>query len=315
MTRRPTSRGVSLVATSSLLALMLLVPAGASAAIPTLNKYSYPAPATISAGGRGAVIFGITNNDKSTVSQLYLVNVEITGGSIVGSIVGLYPSQGTCAATTCSLGQLKPRKDATVTVVFDASAGASSVNVTGIFNTTGLGSGGGDQSHGDQWPVAQSVATSTDSQDFGGRFVDSSNDIVVQNLQAVGTTNPQATKVIAPQTMVGVSVEDGGTAACPATITCFGQASVIEVAGGATFPGGFRVVITMDSSELASGVNAKSIKIYHAWDGGSENISLRCSFANGLPKSMPCLNAVKVNGNDLQVTIWTTHNGIMRGNA
>ncbi|MBI2777011.1 MAG: hypothetical protein HYX57_07085 [Chloroflexi bacterium] len=310
MTRRPTSRGVSLVASTALLALTLLVPAGASAAIPDLIRSSAPAPATISAGGRGAVIFGIYNNDKSTVSQLYLVNVAITGGSIVG----LYPSQGTCAAT-CSLGQLKPRKAATVTVVFDASAGASSVNVTGIFNTTGLGSGGGDQSHGDDWPVAQSVATSSDSQDFGGRFVDAANDVVVQNLQAVGTTNPQATKVIAPQTMVGVSVEDGGTATCPATITCFGEASVIEVAGGATFPGGFRVVITMDSSELPSGVNAKNIKIYHAWDGGSENIFLRCSFANGLPKSMPCLNAVKVNGNDLQVTIWTTHNGIMRGNA
>ncbi|MEO7663946.1 MAG: hypothetical protein ABIV26_02395, partial [Candidatus Limnocylindrales bacterium] len=227
----------------------------------------------------------------------------------------LYPSQGTCAATSCTLGQLKPRNDATVILVFDALPAAASVDLAGRFNTTGLGSGSGDSSHGDQWDVAQGVSTSTEAQDFSGRFVDIGGNVTVQNLQAVGTTNPQATKVIAPRTMVGVSVEDGGTASCPATIACFGNASVIEVAGGATFAGGFQVVITMDGSELASGVNAKSIKIYHAWDGGSENISLRCAFLNGAPKTMPCLTATKVNGNDLQVTIWTTHNGIMRGNA
>jgi len=27
---------------------------------------------------------------------------------------------------------------------------------------------------------------------------------------------------------------------------------------------------------------------------------------------MPCLNAVKVNGSDIQVTIWTRHNGFMK---
>ena len=311
MIRRPTLRGISLVATSSLLALMLIGPASTLAATPILTQTSSPAPTTIVDGGRGAVIFSIHNGDKSTVSQLFLVDIVVTGGTFVTAV----PSQGTCT-DTCALGQLKPKKDAAVVVVFDATAGVSAVNVTATFNTTGLGSStGGDSSHGDQWKVAQAVAISTDGQDFDGRFIDDALNVVVQNNQSVGTGNKQATKIIAPKTLIGVSAQDGPltpAVTCPATITCFGETSVIEVAGGATFPGGFQVVITMDGSELASGVNAKSVKIYHVWDGGSETINTRCTFTNGLPKSMPCLNAVKVGSNVLQVTIWTTHNGFMK---
>ena len=316
MIRRPTLRGLSLIATSSLLALMLLVPT-TNAAIPALIPTTAAAPATISDGGQGAVIFSIYNNDTSTVSQLFLVNVTVPGGSFVKA----YPTQGSCDATGyCTLGQLKPRKTATVIVVFNANAGVASLDVAGTFNTTGLGtSTGGDNSHGDAWPVDQLVATSSDAQDFSGRFIDAGGNVIVQNLQTVGTGNPQATKIIAPKTLIGVSAEDGfltDPLTCPSTIPCFGETSAIEVAGGATFPGGFQVVITIDGSLIPSGVNAKNVKIYHTWDspapGGSEVISTRCSFTNGLPKSMPCLTAQKVNGTDIQITIWSTHNGFMK---
>ena len=320
MIRRPTLRGISLIATSSLVALMLLVPT-TSAATPALIQTQAPAPATISDGGQGAVIFSIYNNDTSTVSQLYLVSVTVTGGTFVKA----YPSQGTCGTTLqpdplCTLGQLKPRKTATVIIVFNATPGVGTVTVAGTFNTTGLGtSSGGDNSHGDAWPVSQAVGTSPDAQDFSGRFIDAGGNTIVLDNQSVGSGNLQATKIIAPKTLIGVSAEDGPSAqpvTCPSTLTCFGETSAIEVAGGASFPGGFQVVITIDGSAIPSGINAKNVQIYHTWDspapGGSEIISARCTFTNGLPKSMPCLNAVKVNGQDLQITIWTTHNGFMK---
>ena len=313
--RPVTKRGVGFVVAGSLLAVLLLVPAGVSAAIPTLVPSHAPAPATISDGGRGAVVFGIVNNDRSTVSQLFLVDIVVTGGTFVAA----YPSQGTCLAT-CTLGQLKPTKSASVIVVFDATPGATTVTVTGAFNTTGLGSGSGDASHGDTWPVSQGVATSTDAQNFAGRFIDGANLIVLDDQAINDTTNKHATKVVAPKTFIGVTVSDGSVIAQPCTgllFDCsqlFGETSVISVADGGTFATGFKVIISFDGSEIV-GANANTLKIYHTYAGGAEVISTRCSFAPGstTPKSLPCLTVAKGDGKDLVATIWTTHNGQMRG--
>ncbi|TAK01948.1 MAG: hypothetical protein EPO36_03765 [Chloroflexota bacterium] len=319
MIRRPTHRRVSYLATISLVALALLVPAGASAATPDLSPIQYGAPATVSVDStQGAVVLGVRNDGKSTVSQLFLVEVTILGGSITA----MYPSQPSCAEdfSSCTLGQLKPKKEATVIVVFDFDAGSTSATVSGTFNTTGT-AGDNDQSHGDSWQVSATVTQSADAQDFAGRFIDLDGNPLVANDQVINDdTNPHATKVIAPQTLIGVTVEDGAVVAqpCdPTKVACaklFGETSSISVALGGTFAGGFQIVIGFDGSELPGGVNANSIKIYHTYTGGSEVISQKCQFApnSTTPKSMPCLTASK-DGPDLWVTIWTTHNGVMRG--
>ncbi|MEW5990352.1 MAG: hypothetical protein AB1736_03270 [Chloroflexota bacterium] len=319
MIRRPSGRGVSLLATSTLLALMLLVPAGTSAATPGLVQFSYPAPATVAEGELAAVVFGVTNSGKSTVSQLFLDDVFYDGGTFLKA----YPSQGSCTAdgTSCTFGQLKPKKSASVILVITPTSAA--VSVTGTFNTTGLGSGSDDASHGDQWDVAASVSVSSDTQDVGGRFIDLDGNLLVQNSQELSDTNPHSTRVVAPQTLIGVSVEDGtvvvqcgeeGYPACPSG-TLFGETSIIHVAQGGAFPDGFQVVIGFDRSEIV-GANANSLTIYHTYgDGESEVIDTKCSFAKGssTPKSLPCLTVENIGGGDLQATIWTTHNGVMRG--
>jgi Domain of unknown function DUF11 len=312
--RRPTKRGVSYAVASSLLAVMLLVPAGASAATPALTEIQYSAPSTVGVGELGAVVLGVSNGGKSTVSQLFLDDVVITGGTFFRA----YPSQGSCVGTDCSLGQLKPKKSATVIIVVTPTSG--SVSVTGTFNTTGLGSGSNDESHGDAWIVSANITVSGDVQDVAGRFIDQDGNLIVQNSQALGDTNPHSTKVVAPQTLIGVSVEDGVTVAqdCdPAKVACanlFGETSVINVAQGGTFTGGFQILIGFDSSEVV-GANQNSLKIYHTYgDGQWEVIDTKCTFARGatVPKSLPCLTVTK-SGPDLFATIWTTHNGVMRG--
>jgi hypothetical protein len=311
--RRPTLRGISLVATSSLLALMLIGPASTLAATPNLTQYGIPAPATVSANATGAIILGIHNGDSSTVSQLFLTGASITGD---GTFTLANPSQGTCTGTSCTLGQLKPGHDITVALVYTAGSVVGTVTGSGTFNTTGT-AGTGDNSHGDSWFASAQASVSTDTLNFGGRYINNGN-LVVQDNQSVNKdTNRQATKVVAPGNLIGVSVSDGGTqGTCPATLTCFGETSAIEVAAGASFPGGFQVIITLDSSEIPGGVTTRNVRVYHTWvdapTPGSETISARCSFTNGLPNSMPCLNAVKVNGNDIEITIWTTHNGFMK---
>ena len=321
MFRRPTKRGVSYAVASSLLAIMLLGPAGAGAATPGLVEFDYAAPATVAEGELAAVVFGVTNDGKSTVSQLFLDDIVIDGGTFFRA----YPSQGTCAGdgTACTFGQLKPKKSASVTIVITPDVSATSVNVSGTFNTTGLGSGSDDQSHGDQWDVSAEVIVSNDAQDVAGRFIDQDGNLLVENSQALSDTNPHSTKVFAPQTLIGVSVEDGNP-----TITeeqecflteeecanLFGETSAIYVAQGGTFPGGFVILISFHRSEIV-GANANTLTIYHTYDDTYEIIDTKCSFApnSSVPKSLPCLTVDKLGGGSLQASVWTTHNGVMRG--
>ena len=314
MIRRPTLRGISLVATSSLLALLVISPASTLAATPNLTAYATAQPALVSAGGAGGFIVGIHNGDSSTVSQLYMT------GTFDGGAFTATPSQGTCTGLACSFGQLKPGKDVTVIVQYTAATADGVVaTITVDFNTTGLGSSsGGDSSHGDHWAAFASSTTTTDTLNDAGTFLAGTNRDVHNNLAVNSTSNHQSTRVIAPKTLIGVSVSDGTAvdpATCPAPLVCFAEESYVEVAAGADFSGGFQVIITIDGSLLAKGVNASNVKIYHTWGSNpvlSEVISTRCSFSNGLPTTtLPCLNAAKVGGN-LQITIWTRHNGFMK---
>lgn len=318
MNIRSIRRGASILAATALLGLALAGPGLVGAAVPSTSSAATAVPAVVLNGARGAFVATLTNTDSSTISQLYLTGT-VTGTGV--TFVAAYPSQGTCSATviSCSFGQLKPTKTASVTIVYQTTAATGDVEGKFTFSTTGLGSGGDDASHGDSWPVSASATTSVDP-DFGGRYIDDNN-LVVQNNQSVNdTTNPHATKVVAPKSFIGVTVEDGlvvSQACPPAPAICtnlFGETSIVSVANGGTFEGGFRIVITFDKSELV-GVNANTLKIWHTYSNGSELIGSKCTFASGssTPSNMPCLIVKKLPGGDLQVTIWTTHNGVLRG--
>lgn len=319
MIRRPTLRGISLVATSSLLALMLIGPASTLAATPSVTVTGTgPDPATVSYGEPVAYSTALTNNSSSTLS-LSLTTTDQTLAVLAATGTG-----GTCKSTSplsCSFKNVKPGATVSAAVVLRAPTSGASFDAQFKWYTSGVAGDQGGNSHGDFFyyphgalPTAGLPLTtnlSSDTLNFQGRYVLTSTQQSVANSQAVGSANPQATKVVAPSTLIGVTVQDGSTTGADCA-TCFGEVSTIYVAGGATFSGGFRVILTLDSSEIPSGVNANNVKVYHEWDGGSELISARCTFTAGLPDSMACLNAVKLSGNDLQITIWTTHNGFMK---
>lgn len=323
MIRRPKSRGISLIASSSLVALMLLVPAGATAATPTvILNGTGPNPATVSLGEPAAFSTSLKNNDTSNIS----LKLTTTDPSLV--VLAATATGGTCQQTTplsCTFKNVKPQVTVSAAVVLQAPAAGTSFNAQLKWDTTGISNDKGGNSHGDSFyfpnsgvptvGVPLTVPLNSDATNYRSRYVLTTTQQTVQNDQAVGSANKQATRVVAPSTLIGVTVSDG--TAGDACTGCFGEASVVEVAGGAPFSGGFQVIITFDSSEIPSGVNANNINVYHTWTGdpapGFETISTRCSFSGGLPTSMPCLTAKKVNGNDLQVTIWTTHNGVIHG--
>ena len=328
---------------AALLALALIGPIGASAAVPILTPTWSVIPTTVHDGDYVAFRGAITNDDTSTVSQLYLV--ELTRDPNL-TLVSISTSQGTCDTTTdpnhfkCTLGQLKPHKTAKVTAVYLTALVASpatqyTASGSWEFNTTGLGSGGGDNSHGDSWPSESALTVNvTNDGDFGGRYVLTNNDKIVENSQALNNLNPHSTRAFSPVVGIGVTVEDIDCTQLPIDPICgtltggFGQISRVNVNDGldvgglpGTNPTLLHFYIQFDSSEILQGVNAGNVIINHTYvpevagDSGFESITARCTFAKKatIPIKAPCISPKNLSGGDLGVDIWTFHNGGFKG--
>jgi hypothetical protein len=214
----------------------------------------------------------------------------------------------------CSLGSLRKGKTATVVVAFATPTIGTSFSVNFEWNTTGLGSGSGDSSHGDALPRTGTTSLNADA-DFAGSFLASPTQIF--NTQAVSSSNPHSTLVIPKEPKVAVTVADGDQVTTVLNCTgCFGETSQIQVGNGGPFgSGAFTIIIRMDASELPSGVNANNLDFYHVYPTGNETVTDSCNFAsqNPIPKNIPCLTVTNLGGGDLQAVIWTEFNGVLRG--
>ena len=245
-----------------------------SAATPNLTPKWTVIPTTVADGDYVAFRGEITNDDNSTVSQLFLV--ELVRDPAL-TLISIATSQGSCTTNdpfVCTLGQLKPHKTARVTAVFQTDDATASYSATERweFNTTGLGSGGGDNSHGDSWASNDSgsdelsAKVSTDP-DFGGRYVKDNSLLVVQNSQAINNANPHSTKAFAPASGIGVTVEDiscTGTnqdPLCADLSAGFGEISKVNVNDGVDISGTqgttlLLVSMHLDSAAIRAGVKA-----------------------------------------------------------
>lgn len=314
---------------------MLIGPGTVSAATPLLIQGASALTPLVTNGDYVAFSATIFNNDTSTVSQLFLLEGDSAGNTSNGTFYSAKPTQGKCNATGplyCALGQLKPGKTATVTIVYLAPAAPTARALFyGMFNTTGLGSGGGDNSHGDQWDVAAD-ASLTNSDEFGGRYVVNNGAKIVQNLQALSNANPHSTKAFAPSTDIYASVQDVDCSAatpdpmCADFSTGFGQLSQVNVNNGLDVTGTagttlLHFAIQTYVSEVPSGKNANNIyvihgyvdELTHAWT--TETIAAKCTFTPKTaitPSNPACITVTKLAGGSFLVDVWTYHNGGLR---
>ena len=305
----------TLLTTASLLlsmtAVSAAIPASTLAALPNVLVgkgavvQAYPdnggTPTKVDPGEPVLIQVWAFNNDSSNVSQFYL---SILGGGSPSNVTwtknGGQPG-GTCSPTTtytCSFGQLKSKTSIVVSALFTAPSDFGSMDNDFVFSTTGVGvSNTGDNSHGDTWLVQNSV-TVDNSTDFAGRYVTTNNLKTVQTGDTPSSSDKQTTIVYSPETGIGVTVDD--SAGCLTTSGCFGQISEISVANGKSYTTGFKVVVNLHSSEIPSGANANTIKVFH--DG--VQILAKC----GTTPSPDCYSAKKMTWG-IQVTIWLLHNG------
>ncbi len=281
-------------------------------------------PPAVSPGSDAGYAVTIRNRGPSNISQLFLTTDAAAPNPTYAD-----PSQGSCNASgplLCNVGPLRKGRTVTVVVAFPTPAtGASALNVNFVWNTTGLGSGGGDSSHGDE--LIQPASTSLNSSgDFSGAFVRGIPQ--VDNDTSLSNSNRQWTRVFVPGTNVPVTVADEsavvGNAGCPVALGCFTGTSEIHVANGAVFANGFKIQIGLDGSQLAPGTNANNLDFWHQFDaprvvGGvtvsGELVTEACKFTGGstTPKSLPCVDVTNAGGGDLLATLWLRENGRIQG--
>jgi hypothetical protein len=292
----------------SLTAVSVALPASTLAATPDVTvgfgtvDHQLPTtgaePKKVSPGERVQFSIWARNDDTSTVSQFFLT--ETVGLAIYSASWSKSDeTSGSCSTAiplNCSFGQLKPDEsiDAVIVLTTPVSTDAS-VAVNFVFSTVGLG-------HGDSFPVPDSVGLNGGG-NFAGKFLISSDSLVVGDSETLGTGNKQSTIVYSPTTGIGVSVEDGPGAvssACVPTSKCFGETSEIQVGNGSDQYGQFKVIVNLHSSEIPNGVNVNNLTVYH--DG--EALTTICA---DTPVA-DCYSAKKFKWG-IQVTIWLQNNG------
>jgi uncharacterized repeat protein (TIGR01451 family) len=311
-------------------ALVLSAVAGPALTVAATPSVFLTVEASPPQANRGAVVgFTITvDNQGNSNSSQSSVDATIPNGT---TYAGVYPNTTSCAAAAgdvvCTLGGIPGHTVVTFALAFQTTASTPTpVSTTVIGQTTGTPGDPGGNSHGDQFngsPVTRSITLlASSSGDFSGLFV--TGDLFVQDIQTVGSSNLQATKVKAPGIGIGVSVKDGpgipNLGACGAgPSVCgllFGQNSEIYVAGNTTFPTAFPVTVTLSKFEIPGGINETNIAIYHTWIDATgfheETISTRCTYDGlGNPTNPQCLTATK-SSTGITVVVWLFHNGTFR---
>ncbi|HET9540773.1 MAG TPA: hypothetical protein VFQ46_09260 [Candidatus Limnocylindria bacterium] len=208
-------------------------------------------PQMVSPGSTVAFEVWARNVGGSNISKLFLTArtaaafdsvTVINDGNTAGSC-GAGPGAG--IALQCKWKPFKPGASTRVRLILTAPASGSSLPVNFEWSSTGFVPGG-NNSHGDLFTKNDSAAVNGDIDSFAGRWVKAgSANLVVQTNPNLSNGNPQSTKVNSPTDAIPVTAaEDPDLSDCQAEFEgCFGQASVLNVNDGATFPGGFTVEV------------------------------------------------------------------------
>jgi hypothetical protein len=286
------------------------------AAVPGATATSEPIPASYSAGNlagfRGSYLF----TDGSTLSKLILI-VKTTGASGSAYISATkndasLPSS-TCSTTTgdvvCTFKTVRTKDHFVVVTAYTPAIGATQVEATYNWSSSGSTTSDGGTSHGDIWDGITQISTLKSNDNYGGGFSVGSGGSV-ENLQAVTSSNRQATRLGSLPANVAATVEDGdgvepqipcvsGNADTPLVVCSgyIGEWSNVSVGDGQTFGSVFTVSIVFYSGTPKGFV--------HTYVGGQEFI--------GPCKKSPTYPCFTWTSKTSTATIFTLHNGSFRG--
>ena len=285
----------------------------------------------------------------------YPVTVTNSGGNILNhvTVIGQLDTAFTflpqftvpdaaCSDTEprCDFDQIRPGQS-TAQVIFYYTAPATVVNPDGAVGDTytftalaRVSQGSNDDQNpgnSDSFPspgvVTNVVASSPDL--VSGHSVPGIREFTT-GLTNLGTSNKHGTTVSVPVN-AEVTLKDllatNPLASCSglssgASFPCFGQASYLAIGKGAAIPGGIKVQIRWDYSDLPTGMTEKKIHLIHIFtppftlpNGNNyEQITNLCNSATA-PTNMPCLVGapIRLADKDILATFFLNRDLTVRG--
>ena len=276
-------------------------------------------PTQVTAGYPVAYPVAVTNTSRSSVNHVSL------SGNAPSSFTYLGSSSPACSTTddVCEFGQLAAGASLPVVRFYyrtPTTPATYQYTATVSLNEGPNDSPGNDPAVEDSFtsaPIETQVVPADGNLATGHAF--GSFRSFSTGLANLGISNPHGSAVTVPATGE-VRVQDlapSAAPACPAAAsTCFGWATQLSVANGASFPAGIEVTVRWDASQLPSGMTDRKLRIIHLFDGGGyELVSNACTFAGGQPTNLPCVKSApkKQADKDIQATILLLRNGFVRG--
>jgi hypothetical protein len=294
----------------SLLAALLAVPSVVLAGLPNWEIVAVEElPSAVEPGENAGYAVTIRNRGPSNISQLYFHASEAPHP------VYSEPSQGVCSNPNgtlfCSLGSLGGGQEATIIAAFPTpDDGSTEFSVEFFFNTTGLGSGGGDNSHGDELPATG--LTNLDPDDnFAGGFSTIAGD--TESNTAISASNLVSTSLSAPvgqKNLILTVADETALSDNPACTGCVYPAFTAELhlGDGSDDFGLMKVVIDYQKS-LWKTANFSKLSVVHIHDDLSSH---EIPFSRSCSGSTECAMFSSLSGGHGRVTLWLAQNGFVK---
>lgn len=266
-----------------------------------------------------AYVVKVTNNTNNTLKF-----VQVAGEpSQAIQYLGALPAAPACSqvAPTCDFSGLAKGATAQAIFYFKAPSAPTTLTFTAHANFDGQTSESpANYQHAVSAPVETIVLPTNQDLVMGHSF--GAFRTFTTGLGSLNSNNPHGTTVELPSANAEVTVADlpadHPDAKCPTTLTtCFGQGSSLSVGDGGPIPGGIKVTMRWDSTELPSGMTYQKLRVAHLLTATTfEQVTGICTFNQaGVPTNMPCFEVAphKLADKDLQATFWLASNRVSRG--
>ena len=349
MSRSRASRPPARAALVVLLLLASTIPV--AAASPSVHIDSAASPVGVTVGQPIAYVIDITNMTTNTLNFVSLADSFAPATPAFKYLGASLPSptcsQPPATEAVCDFGQLAGGvSPPQVTLYYLAPLVAEqSEFVFTATATVGEGtSDNGNASHTDQFAIDVPTTVFLTQNDFvQGHSFDPAGPEVYRTfttglgpLNGTGLsasnkhgttafvpTNAEVTlRDLTPQEANALSVTCTSGLSGGVSFPCFGQASFLSIGKGAVIPGGIKVTMRWDYSDLPSGMTEKKLHLIHIFtppflgpdNKNFEQITATCNHASA-PTNMPCLVGapVRLTDKDILATVFLNRDLTVRG--
>ena len=327
----------------SLTAVSVALPVSTIAATPNWTGNLGALPPVVAPGAIAGYRATITNPGPSNVSQLSVTAVFsqpydaatlpntgpaagyvklVKDGVTLAGACGANPLAG---PVSCNVGALNAGSTAVLVVAYQTS-GTAAAGVTVRWTTTGLGSGGGDSSHGDvlnqffdtnPLTLERPPTAFNTTANFDGAFTTAAGEPFTTS-GALGAGNLFVTSFLAGNAFVPVSVQDDAIfASCPTGKTCYGtdadNAVFLNINEGKPFDALTPISIQVYKSAVPKGSSASKVVVVHYYDDARPPQLIANDCPTGVTPTSSCRTVVW-NGKTgvYTITVWLAENGVIK---